>query len=76
MAWMMYIGGTGKNISFINEGIQYQMPVLVIVILLKYGILVCRRFKTSKKLFYTNLVGYMCFLVIVVILDYRIEFGL
>lgn len=52
------------------------MPVLVIVILLKYGILVCRRFKTSKKLFYTNLVGYMCFLIIVVILDYRIEFGL
>jgi hypothetical protein len=23
LAWMMYIGGTGKNISFINEGIQY-----------------------------------------------------
>jgi hypothetical protein len=23
LSWMMYIGGTGKNISFINEVIQY-----------------------------------------------------
>lgn len=49
------------------------MPVLIAVVIIKYVILMCRRFKTSKKLFYSNLVGYTLFLLVVILLDYRKE---
>lgn len=72
--WMMYISLTEKSVSFINEGIQYQMPLLIGVVIFKFGILAGRKFKTSKRLFYVNLAGYTVFLVIVILLDYRVEF--
>lgn len=46
------------------------MPILIVVVIIKYLILACRRFKTSKKLFYSNLVGYTLFLIVVILLDY------
>lgn len=49
------------------------MPILIVVVIIKYLILACRRFKTSKKLFYSNLVGYTLFLIVVILLDYRKE---
>jgi len=74
IAWVMFISFKDVSaISFINEGVQYQMPTLIVVIIIKYLILACRRFKTSKKLFYSNLVGYTLFLVVVILLDYRKE---
>lgn len=74
IAWVMYISFKDvAAISFINEGVQYQMPILIVVVIIKYIILACRRFKTSKKLFYANLVGYTLFLIVVILLDYRIE---
>jgi Ca2+/Na+ antiporter len=73
-AWIMYISLTEKSVSFINEGIQYQMPLLILVIIVKYVILVIRKFKSSRKFFYINLAGYTIFLLIVILLDYRIEF--
>jgi Ca2+/Na+ antiporter len=73
-AWIMYISLTEKSVSFINEGIQYQMPLLILVIIVKYIILVIRKFKSSRKFFYINLAGYTIFLLIVILLDYRIEF--
>ena len=50
------------------------MPLLLIVIIVKYIILNTQKYRTSKKLFYINLVGYMVFLVAVILIDYRIEF--
>ena len=74
MTWMLFIYFTGKTVSFINEGIQYQMPLLLIVVIVKYVILNTQKYKTSKKLFYINLGGYMIFLVAVILIDYKIEF--
>lgn len=74
ITWVMFMSFKNKeSISFINEGVQFQMPTLIVVILVKYIILACRRFKTSKKLFYSNLFGYTLFLVVVILLDYRLE---
>ena len=50
------------------------MPLLLIVIIVKFVILNTQKYKTSKKLFYINLAGYMIFLVAVILIDYRIEF--
>jgi hypothetical protein len=50
------------------------MPLLIAVIIIKFIILVVRKFKSSKRLFYINLAGYTVFLLIVILLDYRIEF--
>ena len=73
MTWMLFIYFTGKDVTFINEGIQYQMPLLLIVIIVKFIILLLRSFRTGKKLFYINLCGYVLFLIAVVLIDYRIE---
>jgi len=50
------------------------MPLLIAVIIIKFVILILRKFKTSRRLFYINLAGYTIFLLIVILLDYRIEF--
>jgi len=50
------------------------MPLLIAVIIIKFVILLLRKFKTSRRLFYINLAGYTIFLLIVILLDYRIEF--
>jgi len=50
------------------------MPLLIVVIIVKFMILVIRKFKSSRKFFYINLGGYTLFLLIVILLDYRIEF--
>mgnify|MGYP006901768996 CR=1 FL=1 len=74
LAWMMYISTKGGPLTFINEGIQYQMPLLIVVVLVKYFSLVLNGYKTSKKMFYINVGHYAVFLVAVVLIDYRIEF--
>lgn len=70
----MYISVTSKPLSFINESIQYQMPLLLVVIIVKYVSLALNGYKSSKKMFYMNVLNYGCFLVAVVLIDYRIEF--
>lgn len=74
IAWMTYIGIKGGSVTFINEGIQYQMPLLLGVIICKFVVLGLNKFRTSKKLFYVNLAGYTIFLIFVILIDYRIEF--
>lgn len=71
MAWSAYISTTNKPISFINEGIQYQFPLLFVTIIVKYLALVAYGYKTSKKLFYTNLVIYLLYLLFIILVDYR-----
>lgn len=44
-AWTLYISFKGKEyVSFINESIQYQMPMLIGVVLIKYIILACSKY--------------------------------
>lgn len=50
------------------------MPLLLIVVMTKYISLVLNKYKSSKKLFYSNVVNYALFLLCVVLIDYRIEF--
>jgi len=73
IAWMTYIGVKGGSVTFINEGIQYQMPLLLGVIIVKFVVLGLNKFRTSKKLFYINLGFYTIFLILVILIDYRIE---
>lgn len=73
MAWTSYISTTSQPISFINDGIQYQFPLLFVTIIVKYVILACNGYKTSPKLFYTNLVVYILYLLFIILIDYRVE---
>ena len=73
-AWTLYISFKGKEyVSFINESIQYQMPMLIAVVLIKYILLACSKYRTSKTLFYVNLTCYLIFVIVIAIVDYRIE---
>lgn len=47
------------------------MPMLVVVVVIKYLILVCSKYRTSKALFYVNLTCYIVFLGIIALIDYR-----
>ena len=69
LAWSLFIASTNKNISFINDGIQYQFPLLFVAIIVKYVILVMNGYKTSRKLFYTNLAVYIVYLLLIVVID-------
>lgn len=70
-AWTFYIAIKNKPISFINEGIQYQFPLLFVTIIVKYICLVCFGYRTSRKLFYTNLFVYALYLLFIILIDYR-----
>jgi hypothetical protein len=71
LAWTLYISTSGQPITFINDGIQYQFPLLFAFIMIKYILLVIYGYKTSKKLFYTNVAVYILYLVLIVLIDYR-----
>jgi len=74
LTWSLYIGLVGAEyVRFINESIQYQMPMLIFVIVIKYGLLVCFKYETSKRLFYINLTFYLLFVGLIALIDYRIE---
>lgn len=71
MAWMFYIMSKGTEISFINDSIQYQMPLLLAVSVVKYLIVVANKFKVKKRMFYLNVVAYVIFCVAILLIDYR-----
>ena len=73
MAWSMYISTSNEPISFINKGIQYQFPLLIVTILIKYLLLVFNGYKTSKRLFYLNCGVYILYLLLIVVIDYWAE---
>ena len=47
--------------------------MLVLVVVVKYLLLVCSKYRTSKKLFYLNLMCYIVFVLAIAFIDYRIE---
>ena len=63
---MLFIYFTGKDVTFINEGIQYQMPLLLIVIVVKFIILL-----TFLKWIFGEVVVFLT-----AILDQRIPIGI
>ena len=73
LAWTLYIGLAGNEyVSFINESIQFQMPMLIIVVVVKYMILACAKYRTSHRLFYVNLFFYFVFVGVIALIDYRV----
>lgn len=56
---------------FVNESIQAQLPILIGVVFFKMIILSCNKFKTSQNLFWMNVVGYVVFLLVVIIIDFK-----
>lgn len=70
-SWLLYMFSKGKNISFINEGIQYQMPLLLGVSVVKYLVVFLNKFKVKRRMFYINLVCYIVYSASIVIIDYR-----
>lgn len=73
IAWLLFSMVKSEKVRFVNESIQYQLPILIIVVLTKLCILSYNRFKTHSKLFKANLYAYMGFIAIVLILDYKNE---
>lgn len=49
------------------------MPMLVVVVVIKYLLLVCSKFHSSRALFYVNLACYIVFVCCIAFIDYRIE---
>ena len=71
LAWFFYTLATNKKVSFVNPSIEFQLPILLIVIFTKLCVLSYYRFKTHKKLFKANVYAYVIFLVTVVIIDFK-----
>ena len=70
ISWLLYYNITGSPIVFTNKTIQLQIPLLIVVIMIKYSILMYNRFKTREALWRANLYGYVIFLVVVLIIDF------
>lgn len=71
IAWLLYSMAKAEKVRFVNESIQYQLPILIAVVLTKLTILGYNRFKTHRKLFKANVYAYIGFIGIVVLLDYK-----
>ena len=72
LAWFSKSIISGEPISFISNSIEYQIPLLIGVVTVKYAMLAMNRFKTSRKLFWINVGFYCVFLAIVAVIDYMI----
>ena len=49
------------------------MPLLLVVVVIKYLILFISKYRTSTRLFFINLGGYSVFLIAVILIDYYDE---
>jgi len=68
---MFYVLVTGQNVQFFNNSIQFQVPILIAVVLVKYVILLYNGFKTKKALFKANVYCYLVFLLVVLLIEYK-----
>ena len=68
IAWLLYSMATADKVKFNNESIQYQLPLLILVVIAKLGILGHNRFKTHRKLFKANVIAYCVLIAILVAL--------
>jgi hypothetical protein len=70
---MLYGVAIGGEISFLNAGIKYQMPMLLGVVAIKYVSLAANRFKSKRGFFWWNVTVYVVFIMIAFLLDYKQE---
>lgn len=68
--WLIKILSSGGSISFENENIQLQAPLLLVIIVMKYGGILLAKYRTSKKLFAFNSVTYILFTLGALLVDY------
>ena len=69
MAWLLFSNIKGEEIRFFNATIQFQIPLLIIVVLAKLILLAKNKFKTKRSLFYANLSTYGLYILVVLIID-------
>lgn len=74
-AWMLYTNLMGKSVIFYNDTIQFQIPLLIGVVITKLSILAKNKFKTRRSLFYANMYTYAIYILIVLIIDFKDAFG-
>jgi len=70
-AWFFFIMARGEQVTFFNESIQFQIPILIALVLIKYLILLYHHFKTHKALLRVNVYQYIVFLVVVLVIEYK-----
>ena len=70
-AWLIFIIANDKKVQFQNESIQFQIPILIGVVTIKYAILLYNGFKTHKSLYKFNIYGYIFFLAVVLVIEYK-----
>ena len=70
-AWFIFILANDRQVQFQNESIQYQIPILIGVVTIKYTILLYNGFKTHKSLYKFNIYGYIFFLAVVLVIEYK-----
>lgn len=72
--WAINILINNTKISFENANVQYQAPLLIVVIIMKYLSQLVAKFRTTRKLFYFNLVTYLLFTISALVIDYYDRF--
>lgn len=70
-AWLLYVIINQEKVQFYSESIKYQLPILIGVVVIKYSILLYNTFQTHKSLFKANIYGYVAFLIVVLIIEYK-----
>ena len=73
-AWLLYGAAVGGSISFINDGIKFQMPLLLGTVAIKYAALAMNKFKSKRSFFWFNVANYVVFVIVAFNLDYAKEF--
>mmetsp|Transcript_10168 Transcript_10168/g.17139 ORF Transcript_10168/g.17139 Transcript_10168/m.17139 type:complete len:236 (-) Transcript_10168:72-779(-) len=77
LAWWLNITITGNQVKFYNDTIKFQIPLLIIVVAIKYMLLVYNGFKTKRRMFKANIINYLVYVIVVLIIDYKNQiFGL
>lgn len=74
LTWLIRILISGTSISFENSNIQFQAPLLLFCIFVKYIGVLFSKFKTKKKLFAFNGVVYIIFTLVALLIDYYNKF--
>lgn len=73
-AWLMYsLVNPDDRLKFQSPSIKYQLPILIGVVVIKYGILLYNNFITQKSLFKANVYGFLMFLLVVLVIEYQTE---
>lgn len=72
-AWLLFVLINQERVQFYNESIKYQLPILIGVVIIKYSILLYNTFQTHKSLFKANVYGYMVFLLVVLVIEYKTQ---